>query len=139
MYRTSAPRAFAVSKTADSRVQSGRGLIEDVELRVVDHRLRELDLLLHAGRVLRDLPVPFFLDADELKDIVGTAHRGVPVQSADPTHVRDEADPGHVRDEAVVLRHVPDPLPYRPAVPDVASDDLRGPGRRPQQTAEYPA
>jgi len=121
-----------------ARVQAGRGLVEDVQLRVVDHRLRELDLLFHAGRVLRDLSVPFLLDADELKDVVGTAHRGVPVQSADPPHVRDESDPGHVGDQAVVLRHVPDPLPYRHAVPDVASEDLRGPGRGLQQTEEEP-
>ena len=123
---------------AAARVQSRRRLVEDVQLRVVDHCLGELDLLLHARRVLRDLAVPLLIDADELQDVVRAAHRRVSIEAADPPHVRDEPDPGHVRDEAVVLRHVPDPLPHRDAVLDVPPEDLRRPRRGPHQAEQEP-
>jgi len=66
------------------------------------------------------------------------AHRRIPIKPADPPHVRDEPDAGHVGDQAVVFRHVPDPLPHREAVPDVAAEDARGARSRTQETQEEP-
>jgi len=118
------------------RVQPRRRLVEDVERGIVDHRLGQFDLLLHARGVLRDLAVPFLLDADELQDVVGAAHRGVRVEAADPAQVGHEADPRHVGKEALVLGHVADPLPHGDALLDVVAEDLRPPRRRPEEAEE---
>ena len=108
------------------RVQTRRGLIEDVQLRVVHHGLSELHLLLHARRVLRDLAVALFLDPDELQHVMRAADRTVRVEPAHAAHEGDEADARHIRDQAIMLGHVADALAQRHAVEDVAAEDLRG-------------
>ncbi len=120
------------------RVEARRGLVEDVQLRVVDHRLRELHFLFHARRVFRDLAVPLLVDPHELEHVVGAAHRGVPVEPADASHVRNQTDARHVRDQAIVLGHVADPLPHGEAIPDIEAEDLRGARGRTQETQEEP-
>src|SRR5207245_9646384 len=81
---------------------------------------------------------PPLVAAAEPQDAVPAALRRVAFEAADPRPVRDEPAPGHVRDEAVVLRHVPDPLPHRDAVLDVPSEDLRRPRRGPHQAEQEP-
>ena len=110
-----------------SRVQAGGGLIEDVQLRVVNHRLGELHLLLHACRVFGDFAVAFFFDPDELQHVVRATDRAVGVEPAHAAHEGDEPDARHVRDQTIMLGHVADALAQRHAVEDVAAEDPRSP------------
>ena len=49
---------------APGRVEAVRRLVEQHQLRVVDQRLRQLDPLLHAGRVAADRAVPLLVEPD---------------------------------------------------------------------------
>jgi hypothetical protein len=93
------------------RVHPIRRLVEKEEIGVVDERLRELDALLHTGRVRFDVPVARFPEADVVEHFVGTLHRVHGGQARELPAIGDERHRIHAGDMSVAFRHVPEARP----------------------------
>jgi hypothetical protein len=101
-------------------IEAVRGLVEQKELRVVDECLRELDPLLHAGRVAPDGAVPLLVQAAVAQDLGRPLARGGARQPGHEREVRDPVRRRRVGRQAVVLGHVADELAdVGAACPDV--------------------
>ena len=57
------------------RVHAVGRLVEEQQIGIVDERLRELDALLHAGRVGLEVAVARLAEADVVEDLVRALHR----------------------------------------------------------------
>ena len=79
----------------------------------MDDGLSQLDPLAHPDRILSDLPVPLFPEADELEHFVRPAHRGLPRESAHPSHVGNEPHAAEVRASSSRVRACILPVPGR--------------------------
>ena len=96
---------------ASSRIEPVRGLVEEQQLGVVDDRLRQLDPLLHAGRVAADRPIALLVQAHVAEHLGGPLARGSGRQPGHTAHVAHELRGGDIGREAVVLRQVAHELP----------------------------
>ena len=93
---------------ASPRVHAVGGLVEKQQIRIVHERLRELDALLHAGRIGFDVAVARFAQADIEEHLVRALHRIDARQPGQFAAVGDERYGVHARDVRVAFRHVPD-------------------------------
>ena len=93
-------------------IEPVRRLVEQQQLGIVHERLRELDALLHAGRVAADESISLLVQSDVPQHLGGALARGGERQSGDLPHVRDEVGAADVERQAVVLGHVADELPH---------------------------
>ena len=84
------------------------GFVEEQQIRIVHERLRQLDALLHAGRVGLDIPVARFIQANVVEHLVRALHRIHAPETRELPAVRDERHGVHARNMRVVLRHVAD-------------------------------
>ena len=57
------------------RIHAVGRLVEKQQVGIVDERLRQLDALLHAGRVLLEVAVARFAEADVVEHLVRALHR----------------------------------------------------------------
>ena len=103
---------------------------------VVHQRLRELDPLLHAGRVAADCPVALLEQPDVAQRVRCADARMARRQAARLGHVREELGGAHRRGQAVVLGHVAEPRPDLLVAPGLPAEHLGAPGGRPRQTEE---
>ena len=128
---------------APLRIHAVGGLVEEEQVGIVDERLRELDALLHAGRVGLDVAVARLAEADVVEHLVRALHRVDRRQPGELAAVRDERHRVHARDVGVALRHVADAGAdlHRP-VRDVEPEHRHAPlGRldEPEQRLEHRA
>ena len=93
---------------APLRVHAVGRLVEKQQIGIVHQRLRQLDALLHAGRVGLDVPVARFAEADVEQHFVGALHRIDARQAGQLAAVGDERHRVHARNVRVALRHVAD-------------------------------
>ena len=84
------------------------GSSRNSRLGIVDERLRQLDALLHAGRVLLDVAVARLAEADVVEHLVRALHGVGGRQAGQLAAVGDERHGVHPRNVRVVLRHVAD-------------------------------
>jgi hypothetical protein len=118
------------------RIESCGGLVEQHQNWVVHQRLRELDALLHPGRVTADLAVAL-LEQPDVAQRVGCTDAGMARrQAAGLGHVREKLCGTDRRGQAVVLGHVSEPCPDLLVAPRLLAENLRAPGGWPRQTEE---
>ena len=84
------------------------GLVEEQEIGIVHERLRELDALLHAGRVGLDVAVARLAEADVVEHFVRALHRVNGGQAGKLSAVGDERHRVHAGNVSVAFRHVAD-------------------------------
>ena len=89
-------------------VEAVGGLVEQHQPGVVDERLGELGLLLHAGGVAAHRPVALLGEPDVAQHLGGPLAGGHPGQARHHRQVDDEVARAHVRRQAVVLGQVAD-------------------------------
>ena len=103
------------------RVETGEGLVEDEDLRLVEHRADELDLLLHAlGELLHLLVAPGG-EVDPSEPLVDPGHRLAPAQAAQLGQEEQQLGHLHPAVETSLLRQVAD-APQVVAPPRAAED-----------------
>src|SRR5207249_4314157 len=108
--------AFVVRQIADEiehlvapfRVHAVGRLVEEQQIGIVNERLRQLDPLLHAGRVGFDIAVSRLAEADVEQHLVRALHRVDARQAGQLAAVRHEGDRVHAGNVPVGLRHVAD-------------------------------
>src|SRR5438094_7547770 len=108
--------AFVVRQIADEiehlvapfRVHAVGRLVEEQQIGIVNERLRQLDPLLHAGRVGFDIAVARLAEADVEQHLVRALHRVDARQAGQLAAVRHEGDRVHAGNVPVGLRHVAD-------------------------------
>ncbi len=123
---------------APGGVQPGRRLVEEQQARIVDQRLGELDALAHPGRIAADGAVPLLVQADVTERLGGPLPCRGRGQAAHARHVGDEVGGADVRRQAVVLRHVPHPLPDLAPMGRGVHAQHRGASRgRPDQAEQH--
>ena len=83
-------------------------LVEKQQIGIVDERLRQLDALLHAGRVRLDIPVARFAEPDIEQHLVRALHGVDARQSRQLAAVGDERDGIHPGNVGIAFRHVAD-------------------------------
>ena len=93
---------------APLRVHAVGRLVEEQQIGIVDERLRQLDALLHAGRVGLDVAVARLAEADVVEDLVRALHRVDRRQPGELAAVGDKRHGVHAGDVRVALRHVAD-------------------------------
>ena len=77
------------------RVHAVGGLVEEQQVGIVDQRLRQLDSLLHAGRVRLDVAVARFAEAHVVEDLVGALNRVGRLAGPRARRSTDERHGGH--------------------------------------------
>lgn len=77
----------------------------------MDEGLRELDSLLHTGRISFNVSVSGFAEPTVFENFMGAADRVLSWHTGKLACVTHELDSGHSRDVAVLLRHQADSLP----------------------------
>src|SRR5439155_325492 len=75
---------------AADRVEAVGRLVQEDHLRVVDQRLRELDALLHTGRVAADGAVALLVQTDVPQGVRGALAGGRGRQTGHARHVDDD-------------------------------------------------
>ena len=90
------------------RVHAVGRLVEEEQIGIVHQGLRELDALLHAGRVGLDVAVAGLTQTNVEQDFVSTLHRVDAGQAGQLAAIRDEGDGIHAGNMGVALRHVAD-------------------------------
>ena len=93
---------------APLRVHAVGRLVEEQQIGIVHERLRELDALLHAGRVGLDVAVARLAEADVVEHLVRALHRVDGRQAGELAAVGDERHGVHAGNVRVALRHVAD-------------------------------
>jgi len=93
---------------APFRIHAVGGLVEEQQAGIVDQRLRQLDALLHTGRVLLDVAIARFTETDVVEHFVRALHGVRGRQAAQLAAVGDKGHGVHPRNVGVVLRHVAD-------------------------------
>ena len=93
---------------APLRVHAVGRLVEKQQVGIVHERLRELDALLHAGRVGFDVAVARLAEADVEEHLVRALHRVDARQAGELAAVGDERHGVHAGNVRVALRHVAD-------------------------------
>ena len=90
------------------RIHAVGRLVEKQQIGIVHERLRELDALLHAGRVRLDVAVARLAEADVEQDFVRALHRVDARQPRQLAAVGDERHGVHAGNVRVAFRHVAD-------------------------------
>ena len=104
----------AMSRTSASissrplRIHAVGRLVEQQQIGIVHERLRELDALLHAGRIGFDVAVARLAEADVVEHLVRALHGVGRRQPGELAAIGDERDGRHAGNLRVVLRHVAD-------------------------------
>ena len=93
---------------APLRVHAVGRLVEQQQIGIVHQRLRQLDALLHAGRIGLDVAVARFSEADVVQHLVRALHGVGRRQAGQLGAIGDERDGRHAGNLRVVLRHVAD-------------------------------
>src|SRR2546426_2319263 len=94
-------------------VDSGRGLIEEKKLRLVQHGAAESEALLPAARELRGKAIQIGFEAIEFDNFVDAAPQARGLQAVDTSVELQVFRDGQVVIEAEILRHVADALADR--------------------------
>ena len=111
-------------------VQASGRLVQQHQHRVVHDGLRQLDPLLHAGRVFVDGAIPLLVQA-HVAQHVGRAGAGLRGWDAtELRHEHEELGGGHVVGETIVFRHVADARPPVRRPVWLLPQDHGGAGRR---------
>ena len=90
------------------RIHAVGRLVEEQQIGIVDERLRQLDPLLHAGRIGLDVAIARLAEADVEQHFVRALHRVDARQAGQLAAVGDERDGVHAGNVRVALRHVAD-------------------------------
>ena len=102
-------------------VESGRRLVEQDDVRVVQQPGRDQDLLPHAFRIGREPCMPVVVDSEEAEKPLDLLGEHVGLDLAEPSDEREVFGTGQVGVQVGCLRHVPD---APPVAEDVAMDAL---------------
>ena len=93
---------------APFRVHAVGRLVEEQQIGIVHERLRQLDALLHAGRIGLDVAIARLAEADVVEHLVRALHGVDRRQAGELAAVGDERHGVHAGNVRVALRHVAD-------------------------------
>ena len=119
---------------AQDRVDAGRRLVEEQQLRVVDQRRSQCEAPLHPARALGELLAPVGAQVDEVEQVLEPAAPPAQRHPVDGGDERQVAPHAQRREQHRLLGHVADPRPRRHAEVDriLAEDADRAAARRGQ-------
>jgi hypothetical protein len=111
-------------------VQAVGGFIQKNDFRIMHNGLRQLEPLLHAGRVSVNLAVTLLAHPDEIEHFMRALPRRLKGQPGQLRAIGDIFAAGHAGDVAILFRRVTDALANLPSfAPHLASEQFGRAGR----------